>query len=77
MINDKELRELATHYIWHDYVDAESEFEEVSALVSLLQRVQKDAIEFALKTMREEGLGPFVLRHMSRKLLAGASPDQQ
>lgn len=35
----KELRELARHYLWHDYVNAESEFEEVEALVALLKKV--------------------------------------
>lgn len=71
-MKEKEFLDLARNYIWHDYVNAESEFEEVEALVALLKVVylagQKEANRSAIKVMREEGLGPFVMKHISRKL---------
>jgi hypothetical protein len=40
-VKEKEFYDLARNYIWHDYVNAESEFEEVEALVALLKQVYK------------------------------------
>ena len=38
-MTDKELKALAMNYIWIDYVNAQTEYEEVEALVALLKKV--------------------------------------
>lgn len=39
MLKETDLRQMATDYIWNDYVNAATEHEEVNALMSLLRRV--------------------------------------